>query len=138
MPECAFIEKAAKPKPHDLERALGLNAVEVWELFVDYLHEQYSPVVNEWKFMKSGWVLVPKKKARTICYLFPAEGYFTVAFTFGEKAVAAARQSKLPKRILTAIDEARPYAEGRGFYVKCSRPSDLHHLLTLTALKLGS
>lgn len=138
MPECAFVEKAAKPTAKDLEHSLGAIAVDVWELFTAYLHEVYAPVTDEWKFMKSGWTLVPKKKARTICYLFPAEGYFTAAFTLGEKAVAAARQSKLPKRILSAIEEARPYAEGRGFYVKCSQPADLKHLLTLTALKMES
>jgi hypothetical protein len=51
------------------------------------------------------------------------------------KAVAAARQSKLPKCIMDAIEEARAYAEGRGFYVKVSKPNDLAHLKSLVSIK---
>jgi hypothetical protein len=138
MPDCAFIDKTAIPTPQDVAKSLTPIPGNVWKLFLNHLHEVHDPVIEHWKFMNSGWTLVPKKHARTICYLFPAEGYFTAAFTFGSKAVAAARRSKLPKRILTAMEEARPYAEGRGFYVKCSRPADLHHLFTLAALKMDS
>ena len=96
------------------------------------------PLSKEWKFMKSGWVLVPKCKTRTVCYLFPAEGFFTAAFVLGEKAVDAARKSTLPKKILDAMEEAKPYAEGRGFYVRAAKPADLKHLITLATIKMES
>jgi hypothetical protein len=83
-------------------------------------------------------MLLTKRKKRTVCYLFPETAQFTVAFVFGGKAVEAARGSKLPKAILQSIEDARPYAEGRGFYVVCKKPADLKHLVTLTTLKMES
>lgn len=77
-----------------------------------------------------------KRKTRTVCYLFPGNDHFTVAFVLGAKAVEVARLSKLPKKILDVIEAARSYAEGRGFYVECARPADLKHLLTLLAIKM--
>ncbi len=136
MPECFFVEKSKKPTAAALSSALGSTA-DSWTGFLEYVHEQHSPVTEEWKFMKSGWVLVPKRKTRTVCYLFPAEGYFTVAFVLGEKAVEAARASKLPKKILADIEAAKPYVEGRGFYVEAKKPADLKHLIALVDIKLA-
>jgi len=100
--------------------------------------EHYAPISEEWKCGKTGWMLVPKRKARTVCYLFPAKDHFTAGFVMGQKAVEAMRQRTLPKRIIAAMEEAKPYAEGRGFYVECSKPSDLKHLLTLLEIKMGT
>jgi hypothetical protein len=137
MPECVFLDKSKRPKPADLTKALGVCAAP-WDDLIAHVAENYAPVSEEWKFMKSGWTLLLKKKVRTVCYLFPAAGYFTAAFVYGEKAVAAARQSKLPKRILDVMEQARPYAEGRGFYVECKKPGDLRHLMMLVALKMDT
>jgi hypothetical protein len=135
MPETAFLDKSKKPTDKALALALG-DIADLWYDLIAFMHENHSPIVEEWKFMKSGWTLVPKRKARTVCYLFPAQNYFTVAFTLGEKAVEVARQSKLPKKILDSIEEARPYAEGRGFYVKATKPADLKHLQALVTIKM--
>ena len=110
---------------------------EVWKGLLDFLQEQYSPITEEWKLMKSGWILLPKNKARTICYLFAAENEFTVAFVLGEKAVKAARLSQLPVSVLESIEAARPYAEGRGFQVRVVETQDLATLIELTKLKLA-
>jgi len=135
MSECAFLDKTKKPKANDLAKTLSSCAAP-WDELILHIKQNYAPIVEEWKFMKSGWKLLLKKKARTVCYLFPAAGYFTTAFVLGEKAAATARQSKLPKRIQDTIEQARPYAEGRGFYVECRKPKDVEHLKLLTALKM--
>jgi hypothetical protein len=135
MPDCFFTEKSKKPADKALESALG-SAAPIWNGFIEYFTENHGPISSEWKFMKSGWVLISKRKTRTVCYLFPAEGFFTVAFVLGEKAVAVMRETKLPKRIMDAMEEAKPYAEGRGFYVKAAKPADLAHLRTLVTIKM--
>jgi hypothetical protein len=135
MPETAFLDKAQRPKPADLAKALG-ECASSWNGLIAHITEKYPPISEEWKFMKSGWTLLLKRKSRTVCYLFPATGYFTAAFVLGEKAVAGARQSKLPKQIMETIEQARPYAEGRGFYVECKKSADVKHLLTLVAVKM--
>ena len=47
---------------------------------------------------KSGWSLRLKVKKRNIVYLAPCNGCFRVAFIFGDRAVAAARQSDLSEK----------------------------------------
>ena len=134
MPGSIFVEKDHKPTAKEILVALGESAA-LWNEFAEFIRENYAPVTDEWKFYKS-WHWKLSRKTRTVCYLFPEKNQFTVAFVFGEKAVEAARQSKLPKKILNDIESARKYAEGRGFYVTCKKPGDLKHLQTLTAIKM--
>ena len=136
MPDCAFKDPASRPAEAELQPVLG-DMWEVWKKYLDFLQEQYSPITHEWKLMKSGWILLPKQKARTICYLFAGNAEFTVAFVLGEKAVKAARQSQLPASVLESIEAARPYAEGRGFQVRVVEKQDLATLEELTKLKLA-
>jgi hypothetical protein len=138
MPELvanAFLDEAKKPTNKAVSSTLGVSA-EVWNGLMEFIREEHGPIIEEWKFMKSGWVLVPKKKTRTVCYLFPASGFFTVAFVLGEKAVEVARKSKLPKRVIDLMEAARPYAEGRGFRVQVAKPTDLKWLKTLVTIKM--
>ena len=134
MPGSIFTDKAKKPTARDVVAVLG-DSVAQWDAFAQHIREAYAPISEEWRFYKC-WHLRLKRKARTVCYLFAEKDQFTVAFVFGEKAVAAARKSKLPKRIMDCIEQARVYAEGRGFYVECRKASDLKHLHTLTAIKM--
>jgi hypothetical protein len=137
LPQNAFPDKAKKPTDKDLAAALGVCSAP-WNDFTNHLRENHAPLTEEWKHGKTGWMLVPKRKARTVCYLFPANGRFTVAFVLGNKAVEVMRQTKLPKKIMEAMEAARPYAEGRGFYVDCSKPADLKHLITLVTIKMAN
>jgi Protein of unknown function (DUF3788) len=61
-----------------------------------------------------------------------------VLFILGAKAMVAARQSKLPQRVLKVMDEAPKYPEGTGvrFVVKSAR--DLGMLKKLAAIKLAN
>jgi len=135
LPQNAFPDKAKRPTEKDLAAALGSCAAP-WNDFLNHLRENCAPLSEEWKHGKTGWMLVPKKKARTVCYLFPASGHFTVAFVLGGKAVDVMRETKLPKTIMAAMEAAKPYAEGRGFYVECAKPADLKHLITLVTIKM--
>ncbi len=136
MPENAFPEKANPPTPAQVAAALG-GMMSVWNEFLRFIHEQHSPIVEEWKFMKSGWALMPQCKGRTVCYLFPEHDRFTIAFVLGEKAVTAALQGKLPKRMVDEIESARPYAEGRGFRLQVTTARDLPHLQKLVTMKMA-
>jgi len=57
--------------------------------------------------------------------LGPCKGFFIVLFVFGKKATVAAEQSSLPKNILDAIRDAKPYVEGRSFRVEVKNVEDL-------------
>jgi hypothetical protein len=95
--------------------------------------------VQEWNSYsrKAGWSLRLKRKDRNILYLTPCEGCFFVSFALGDKAVEAARQSRLPQRVIRMINEARRYAEGTGIRIEMKKPKDIEIAKQLAAIKLA-
>ena len=60
----------------------------------------------------------------------------SVSFVLGDKAVAAARASDLPKSLIKKIAEARRYAEGTGVRLIVHQPEDLASIRKLVEIKL--
>jgi hypothetical protein len=60
-----------------------------------------------------------------------------VSFALGDKAVQAARQSRLPQRVIRMINEARRYAEGTGIRIEMKKPKDIEIAKQLAAIKLA-
>ena len=87
---------------------------------------------------KYGWSLRLKDKKRNIIYLSPCEGCFRVAFIFGDKAIAAARQSDLSKSTLKLLDEAPRYPEGTGLRLMVKSAKDLVEIRKLALIKLAN
>jgi hypothetical protein len=131
----AFIGHAAQPTAEELAAALGPTAV-VWKELVDWLAEQ-KIVDEEWKCVgkKYGWSFRLKVKQRNIIHMSPCEGCFRVAFIFGDKTVAAARQSNLSKSTLKLIDEAPRYPEGTGLRLLVKSSKDLVEIRKLALIK---
>jgi hypothetical protein len=101
---------------------------------------QYAVTTQEWNSysLKAGWALRLKLKKRNILYMSPCRNCFQVALILGDKAVNAARQRKLPQRILKAIDEAPRYPEGTGVRLVVKRMSDLPAICKLAEIKLAN
>jgi len=134
----AFIGKAALPTEEELASALGPAAVD-WQELVDWFAEQ-KVVDQEWKSSgkKYGWYLRLKVKKRNIIYFAPCKGCFRVAFIFGDKAVAAARQSDLAESALKLLNEAPRYPEGTGLRLMVESSSDLVEIRKLALIKLAN
>jgi len=139
MPANAFINKPAPPTDAELTAALG-PAKAAWDQLLSDLAQELDVNVHEWKCHspKWGWALRVKRKARTIVWLSPCESGFNVLFILGDKAVRTARQTKLPQRIVEALDAAPKYPEGTGvrLHVKTSR--EFGTLKKLAAIKLAN
>jgi len=135
----AFIGKTAHPTSEELTAALGSSAA-LWKEFLDWLAEEKGITDQEWNSTspKYGWALRMKLKKRNIVYLGPCAGCFRVAFVLGDKAMAAARQSKLSKSVLKALDEAPHYAEGTGIRLMVHESKDLAPIRILAAIKLAN
>jgi len=135
----AFIDKPKKPTDNDLTEALG-SAKKLWDQLLDELADQYNLVVQEWNSYsrKAGWSLRLKLKKRNIVYLSPCKGCFFVSFALGDKAVQAARQSKLPKRVIKIIDKAKKYPEGTLIRLKVKKAKDIDVVVNLTSSKLDN
>jgi hypothetical protein len=134
----AFIGIKTLPVPEEVFAALGTTAEE-WKQLVDWLATQ-GVVDQEWKSssVKYGWSLRIKLKKRTIIYLGPCAGCFRASFVLGDRAVAAARQSDLPKAVLKLLDEAPRYAEGTGLRVMVKSAKDLAAIQKLALIKLAN
>jgi hypothetical protein len=127
------------PSAAALGRALGATQP-LWDELVAYLEATYAPVTPEWKMARTsplGFLRLISKK-RTILYLLPRDGHFLTAFVFGEKATAAVRASDVPAAVVTALNEARVYAEGRGIRLETRTLQDVATMKKLAAIKMAS
>ncbi len=60
------------------------------------------------------------------------------AFVFGQKATEAVRKSALQKDVLKTINEARVYAEGRGFRLEVKKKEDVNTMKKLADIKMAN
>ena len=133
----AFIGRPTAPTEADLVAALG-PAKTLWDaLAIDLAHE-LGLAAREWKCVgrKYGWSLRLKRGKRNILHLSPCQGCFRVAIILGDKAVAAARASRLGRAAAKLIDEAPRYPEGTGIRLEVTRAKDLPLISKLARIKL--
>jgi hypothetical protein len=130
--------KSGAPDAAALARTLA-DTKPLWDELIAHLEATYAPVMPEWKPSRTsahGFLRLIRKK-RTILYLLPRDGHFLTAFVFGEKATAAVRTSDLPAAVVTALNEARVYAEGRGIRLETRTPQDVATMKKLAAIKMA-
>ena len=133
----AFVGKAAAPTEEDLAAALGA-AKAAWDQLLAELAHECGLSSREWNSYsrKAGWSLRLKSGERNIVYLSPGSGCFMASFALGDRAVRAARESKLPKRVLEIIAGAKRYAEGTAVRLDVSAVRDLAGVKKLAQIKL--
>ena len=137
MAASIFDDKTMKPTPQKLARALG-ESNGLWKEIKKHLKAEYGELTEDWKFYggKSGWILKTLRKKRNLFFFIPLEGGFKVSFVFGDKAVAAAEESDLPKELVKTLKNARKYAEGRGLQIEVKRPVDVDSIEKLVEIKI--
>jgi|SRR5271157_35336 len=133
----AFIGKKKKPEENELTAALG-PAKAAWDRLIGRLAADCNLAVAEWNSYspKYGWSLRLKVKKRNIVYLVPRLGGFSVAFVFGDRAMAAARLSKLPRKVARILAEGKRYPEGTAFRMGVTGARDIPAIVKLAAIKL--
>ena len=134
-----FGDKTTEPTDHMLVIAMG-GSYQLWKGIRDHLRIEYGELTEEWKFYgrKTGWLLKTLRKKRNLFFFIPLEGSFRLSFVFGDRAVAAAEQSNLPKHFITTLKNARRYAEGRGLQVDVRGPADIEHVKMLVQIKVNN
>jgi hypothetical protein len=139
MDDIVFDDKSNVPDDNDLQEALE-DTKKLWDELTAYIKDTYDSVKEEWKFYgkKYGWQMKLPSKKRNIMFLIPRKGYFLAVFVFGEKAVEAIINSSLDQSIITAIKEARKYAEGRGLKIEVKSEKDIDNIKTLAHIKINN
>ena len=133
-----FMDKAIEPTDKDLAEKLASTYV-LWQRIYDLVLDKYPKGVSEWNYpgKKYGWSFRIKDKKRAIVYLLPREGYFKVAFVFGQKATDVIMESDISDIIKTELAQARKYAEGRGINFDITNESLLGDVERLVEVKLS-
>ena len=125
--------------PSERTLASELNSAQgLWKAIIAALAGTFGTIELEWKPSKSefGSICLLKHKKRTLLYLTPEKDSIRVAIVLGERAVTMARDSRLPDDIKTMLEEAKPYAEGRGIRFSVNSASKLPVIEELVAIKL--
>lgn len=133
----AFIGRTESPTDADLANSLGPTKL-LWDGLIADMAAQHDVTVQEWSSysVKAGWSLRLKLGKRTILWMAPCEGHFRVAFILGDKAVLAARKSRLSASALRILDQAQKYPEGTGIRLQIKGPQDLATVKKLAVIKL--
>jgi hypothetical protein len=132
-----FQVKSSKPNARMLSGALG-RSYEYWEEMKKALQAEHGKLTEEWKYYSasSGWTLKVLLKQRNLFFFTPCEGYFRIAFVFGDKAVGVVADSDLPARIVQELKSAKRYAEGRGLRIEVKKQAEIKTVITLAAIKV--
>jgi len=96
-----------------------------------------GPFTPQWRYYgeKYGWSLKLFEKKRNLCFIGPKEGYFDVAFIFGERVRDAALAGPEPEEIKTMLRQARHFPEGWGVTVSVRGARELEQVERLLAIK---
>ena len=139
MAASVFDDKEKKPTAQRLARVLG-KSNSLWKEIKKHLKAQFGELTEDWKFygQKSGWILKTLLKKRNLFFFIPSEGSFRVSFVFGDKAVAAAEKSDLPKELIKTLNNARKYAEGRGLQIEVKSIADVENIKKLVEIKVNN
>ena len=132
----AFVDVKTKPTRSQLVAALA-GAAKVWDELVARGKEEFG-LTEEWKSYspKYGWAMRLRRKDRNILHMSPCRGYFLTLCILGDRAVASARASGLPKHLAAILQDAPKYPEGTGMRIPVKKAGDLDGLVDLMRIKL--
>lgn len=131
-----FIDKLAKPDDQALVRALG-KTYPLWGEIEEYVATVHGESTEGWKYYgpKSGRTLKTLRKKRNLFFFTPYQGYFRIAFVFGDRTVAEILKSDMPKAVIEEVKNAKKYAEG-GLRVEVKTRRDVESVKKLIAIKV--
>jgi len=136
MTPSKFVDKGTVPDEKMTKAALT-GTYSLWEELFEKVKSTYPDVNSAWKHYgkAAGWSFQVKSKKRTLFYFVPAEGSFDISFILGDKAVAEAERSQLPKTVIEELLSARHYAEGRFVTVNVTNNKDIETAALLIKIK---
>jgi hypothetical protein len=134
----AFVGHPERPTTEEVDTALGPSAP-LWHEFVEWAHA-HGAEGEEWKCAspKYGWSLRLQHKKRNIVHMAPCPGYVHVAFVLGERAVAAAKEARLPRHVHEELEHAPRYPEGTGLRLTLKKHADLAAIEKLAQIKMAN
>lgn len=137
MPHSIFLDSTYCPTDIQLTEALGEN-YRFWETLRDAALKSGKVETEGWYFggKKFGWSYRISDKKRVLIYLLPRDGFFKVAFVFGEKAIEEVKKSAINSNLIEELIAAKKYAEGKGIRFSVSTKDETLDALEFLRVKL--
>jgi hypothetical protein len=137
MPHSIFLDSTYCPTDIQLTEALGEN-YRYWETLRDAALKSGKVETEGWHFggKKFGWSYRISHKKRVLIYLLPRDGFFKVAFVFGEKAIEEVKKSTINPSLIKELMNAKKYAEGKGIRFSVSSKDETLDALEFLRVKL--
>ena len=134
----ALDDKSQVPTEESLSSVLG-PAKDLWDEFASALASEYQPLSEKWGYSGKqwGWSLALKQKKRTIVYLTPSMFFFYAGYALGEKAVEIAVSRGLTPEVMSIIESAKKYAEGRAIRLEVRTAQDVQQALVIAKAKMA-
>jgi hypothetical protein len=133
-----MMDKANQPTMKEIERFIGEPAKDTWLEMRRYIEESYDvePVIKG-GWVKYGWTVRYRKGGRSLCWLIPEKGGFTVQIVLGKKEsdVAFLKQDGLSPRIQNFLLESKQGHDGRWLYIRLSTASEMVDVVKLLEIK---
>ena len=132
-----FEDKSLQPNNEMLQKALG-ERYPAWQRIIDFTLKNHKNAEEIWNHAgKSfGWSLRIKDTKRVIVYMTPGENKFLVSLVYGKNATEEAYASQISQQLISIIENAKVYAEGRGFRIEVADDSFIEDIIKLIAIKL--
>ena len=134
-----FTDKTAEPTQKDLQEQLA-SLYPLWEQIAESVRKKYPNPKEEWNYpgKNYGWSFRLKDKKRAIIYLLPRQGYFKVAFVFGQKATDQIMACDIDASIKEDLAGAKKYAEGRGLSIEVHNAKPINNIEKLIDIKIAN
>jgi hypothetical protein len=132
-----LLNKTLVPGEDDILRALG-SACWLWQEICAYIGAHYSCLPKTVFFTKTcGWSLRYQKGKRTLCYLFPEHGAFSMLIILGREEVGRAEVMKeqMNDAVRRVLETTEQLHDGRWLWLRATQPSDVRSFEVLLAAK---
>ena len=129
-------DKNEYPDDEVLSRYLG-KAKNTWDLFMNFLKENYPAFSGEWRYYRDGksWLYKLTKKKKTISWISICHNKFKTTFYFPDRAEELIKASKLKKEYIDQFIHGKKYGKIRGITVEIKKSTDLNATKALIGIK---
>ena len=137
MPNFVFLDKTNKPDEKDILHSLD-DASSLWLDIHRYIEEHYDFTPEMTYFTKNyGWSIRYRRKNKTLCYVFPGEGNFSILIVLGRKEVERVELVKdtLNESIKNVFEQTEQLHDGRWLWISITNGDDLASFKTVLTAK---
>jgi hypothetical protein len=139
MSPSAFLDRGSAPTRAQLESVLG-KTTSLWTELQRGLASTFAPLSERWSFSGKthGWLLQLKRRDKTVVNLVPCRDHFVASLALSEDGCETAHGSGLTASVVSLIEQAPKYPEGRGVRLEVRNRKDVVTVQRLAAIRMAS